>query len=206
MKIPGIINRYFYYFLTGHIIVATPGSLEALLEKNINNCNLAGRVKSLEVLILDEADLLLDMGFEASINTILRYVPKLRRTGLFSATQTDEVEKLIRAGLRNPVRINVKEKKTEETTVQRTPSTLQNYYIVADSDEKFNQLMDFLQCHKEEKVMIFFSTCAGVDYFSKCIQHILKNHQVICILNNINKLFYSEGEYLLYTITLIHFD
>jgi superfamily II DNA/RNA helicase len=57
----------------------------------------------------------------------------------------------------------VKEKKTEETTVQRTPSTLQNYYIVADSDEKFNQLMDFLQCHKEEKVMIFFSTCAGLD-------------------------------------------
>jgi superfamily II DNA/RNA helicase len=55
-----------------------------------------------------------------------------RRTGLFSATQTDEVEKLIRAGLRNPVRINVKEKKTGETTVQRTPSTLQNYYIVAD--------------------------------------------------------------------------
>lgn len=150
-----------------------------MLEKNINNCNLAGRVKSLEVLILDEADLLLDMGFEASINTILRYVPKQRRTGLFSATQTDEVEKLIRAGLRNPVRINVKEKKTEESTVQRTPSTLQNYYIVADSDEKFNQLMDFLQCHKEEKAMIFFSTCAGVDYFSKCIQHILKNHQVI---------------------------
>lgn len=165
----------------GHIIVATPGRLEALLEKNIGNCNLAGRVKSLEVLILDEADVLLDMGFEASINTILRYLPKQRRTGLFSATQTDEVEKLIRAGLRNPVRINVKEKKTDETTVQRTPSTLQNYYMVAECDEKFNHLVDFLHCHKQEKVMVFFSTCAGVDYFSKCLQCILKNHQVLSI-------------------------
>ena len=46
-----------------------------------------------------------------SINMILSYLPKQRRTGLFSATQTDEVEALIRAGLRNPVRITVKEKK-----------------------------------------------------------------------------------------------
>ena len=90
---------------------------------------MAGRVKSLEVLVLDEADHLLKVGFEASINTILRYLPKQRRTGLFSATQTDEVEKLIRAGLRNPVRINVKEKKSEDIETQRTPSTLENYYI-----------------------------------------------------------------------------
>ncbi|KAH3883361.1 hypothetical protein DPMN_007316 [Dreissena polymorpha] len=45
-------------------------------------------VKSLEILVLDEADRLLDMGFEASINTILSFIPKQRRTGLFSATQT----------------------------------------------------------------------------------------------------------------------
>lgn len=62
------------------------------------------------MLVLDEADRLLDMGFEASINTILEFLPKQRRTGLFSATQTQEVENLVRAGLRNPVRISVKEK------------------------------------------------------------------------------------------------
>ncbi|XP_076115777.1 ATP-dependent RNA helicase DDX55-like [Mytilus galloprovincialis] len=166
----------------GHIIIATPGRLEAMLEKNINQCNLAGRVKSLEVLVLDEADMLLDMGFETSINTILRYLPKQRRTGLFSATQTDEVEKLIRAGLRNPVRINVKEKKSAEDVVdQRTPSSLQNLYMIVDSDEKLNQLVNFIQCHRKEKVMVFFSTCAGVEYFSKCLQAILKNHQVLSI-------------------------
>lgn len=47
--------------------------------------------KELELLVLDEADRLLDMGFEASLNSILQRLPKQRRTGLFSATQTDEV-------------------------------------------------------------------------------------------------------------------
>ena len=63
--------------------------------------------------------------FPSSINTILSYLPKQRRTGLFSATQTKAVEDLIRAGLRNPVRISVKEKQ-EQT--QKTPLLLQNYY------------------------------------------------------------------------------
>jgi superfamily II DNA/RNA helicase len=59
---------------------------------------------------LDEADRLLDLGFEPTLNTILERLPKQRRTGLFSATQTTEVENLARAGLRNPVAVNVKEK------------------------------------------------------------------------------------------------
>jgi ATP-dependent RNA helicase DDX55/SPB4 len=63
-----------------------------------------------EVLVLDEADRLLDLGFQSTLNTILEVLPKQRRTGLFSATQTTEVENLARAGLRNPVAVNVKEK------------------------------------------------------------------------------------------------
>ena len=58
-------------------------------------------LKSLEVLIMDEADRLLSLGFEVAINTILSFCPKQRRTGLFSATQTSEVSSLIRAGLTN---------------------------------------------------------------------------------------------------------
>jgi len=50
------------------------------------------------------------MGFQASLDTILGFLPKQRRTGLFSATQTHEVENLARAGLRNPVTVTVKEK------------------------------------------------------------------------------------------------
>ena len=80
------------------------------------------------MLILDEADRLLDLGFLNSLNTIFEALPKQRRTGLFSATQTDELEKLIRAGLRNPVRITVKQ--TGSAAEQRTPSTLKNFYMV----------------------------------------------------------------------------
>lgn len=65
-----------------------------------------------------------------SLNTILGYLPKQRRTGLFSATQTQELEKLVRAGLRNPVRIAVKEKGVAATSIQKTPSRLSNYYTV----------------------------------------------------------------------------
>jgi superfamily II DNA/RNA helicase len=65
-----------------------------------------------ELLVLDEADRLLDMGFEITLNSILVRLPRQRRTGLFSATQTKEVQALVRAGLRNPVAVAVSEKKT----------------------------------------------------------------------------------------------
>jgi ATP-dependent RNA helicase DDX55/SPB4 len=63
-----------------------------------------------ELLVLDEADRLLDLGFEKTITTILQYLPRQRRTGLFSATQTKDVEQLVRAGLRNPVLVSIQEK------------------------------------------------------------------------------------------------
>ena len=59
------------------------------------------------MLVLDEADRLLDMGFKQQLDNIMVRLPKQRRTGLFSATQTEAVEALARAGLRNPVRVNV---------------------------------------------------------------------------------------------------
>ncbi|XP_046329465.2 ATP-dependent RNA helicase DDX55-like [Haliotis rufescens] len=185
-------------FLThgGNIVIATPGRMEDMFQRKQGAFNLAASVKALEVLVLDEADRLLDMGFTASINTILSYLPKQRRTGLFSATQTDEVENLIRAGLRNPLRITVKEKlSTESESLQRTPLTLQNYYMIVDADEKFNQLLHFLKEHQQEKVMVFFSTCAGVDYFSQALQHILKKSQILSIHGKMkqkrNKIFSS---------------
>ncbi|XP_071789913.1 ATP-dependent RNA helicase DDX55-like [Asterias amurensis] len=164
-----------------NIIVATPGRLEDLFTRKEFGLNLPSMVRSLEVLVLDEADRLLDMGFKTSINMILSYLPKQRRTGLFSATQTDEVEALIRAGLRNPVRITVKEKKIASMAAQRTPTTLKNYYLVCESDEKFNLLIAFLRKHKDEKHMLFFSTCHCVDYFTKALVEILKKTTILSL-------------------------
>ncbi|XP_005403085.1 PREDICTED: ATP-dependent RNA helicase DDX55 isoform X1 [Chinchilla lanigera] len=165
----------------GNIVVATPGRLEDMFRRKAEGLDLASCVRALDVLVLDEADRLLDMGFEASINSILEFLPKQRRTGLFSATQTQEVENLVRAGLRNPVRISVKEKGVAASSTQKTPSRLQNYYMVCKADEKFNQLVHFLRNHKQEKHLVFFSTCACVEYYGKALEALVKGVRIMCI-------------------------
>ncbi|XP_024901307.1 ATP-dependent RNA helicase DDX55 isoform X1 [Pteropus alecto] len=165
----------------GNIVVATPGRLEDMFRRKAEGLDLASCVKSLDVLVLDEADRLLDMGFEASINTILEFLPKQRRTGLFSATQTQEVESLVRAGLRNPVRVSVREKGVAASSTQKTPSRLENYYMVCKADEKFNQLVHFLRNRKQEKHLVFFSTCACVEYYGKALEALVKGTEVMCI-------------------------
>ncbi|XP_059213458.1 ATP-dependent RNA helicase DDX55 [Centropristis striata] len=177
-----------------NIVIATPGRLEDMFRRKSDGLDLAGSVKSLDVLVLDEADRLLDMGFEASLNTILGYLPKQRRTGLFSATQTQELEKLVRAGLRNPVRITVKEKGVAATAaIQKTPSRLSNYYTICRSENKFNNLVAFLRQHKHEKNLVFFSTCACVEYYGRALETLVKKVTVHCIhgkmKNKRNKIF-----------------
>lgn len=157
-----------------NILIATPGRLEDMFRRKSDGLDLACAVRSLDVLVLDEADRLLEMGFEASLNTILGYLPKQRRTGLFSATQTQELEKLVRAGLRNPVRIAVKEKGVAATATQKTPSRLSNYYTICRAEDKFNSLVTFLRQHKHEKQLVFFSTCACVEYFGRALESLIK--------------------------------
>ncbi|XP_016920140.1 probable ATP-dependent RNA helicase DDX55 homolog [Apis cerana] len=159
-----------------NIIVATPGRLEDILS-NCKIINLAGYVKSLEILILDEADRLLDLGFSTALDTILLYLPRLRRTGLFSATQTKELQQLIRAGLRNPSLITVKEKPNIST-----PSNLKNNFVIVNTEYKFSTMIDFIQ-HKGTnlKYMIFLSTCACVDYFNHIVRAMLPSVQVFAI-------------------------
>ncbi|CAD5116769.1 unnamed protein product [Dimorphilus gyrociliatus] len=158
----------------GNILIVTPGRFIELF-KQIEG--LRSSVKAAEILILDEADRLLEMGFEVSINTILEYLPKQRRTGLFSATQTKQVEDLIRAGLRNPVQIKVTEKHSKENV----PDTLSNYYCLVDASKKFNQLIALLKMHAKSKILVFFSTCAAVDYFYPLIQHLLPKQKILSI-------------------------
>lgn len=177
-----------------NIVIATPGRLVDMFKRKSDGLDLASSVKSLDVLVLDEADRLLDMGFEASLNTILSHLPKQRRTGLFSATQTQELEKLVRAGLRNPVRITVKEKGVAATSAaQKTPSRLSNYYTICRSQDKFNNLVAFLRQRKREKHLVFFSTCACVEYYGRALETLIKKVTVHCIhgkmKNKRNKIF-----------------
>ena len=161
----------------GNIVIGTPGRLEdLLLGKSVGitqglNKFVSG-LKSVEMLILDEADRLLSLGFEAALNTILGFCPKQRRTGLFSATQTSEVSSLIRAGLRNPAVVVVKDGARPESN-QRTPSSLENFYVLCEAQTKLSVLLDLLKSRQSEKVMVFAATCACVDYFSLLLKHLL---------------------------------
>ncbi|WCJ19947.1 DEAD-box ATP-dependent RNA helicase 18 [Euphorbia peplus] len=149
-----------------NLLIGTPGRLFDIMER-IDELDF----RNLEVLILDEADRLLDMGFQKQINAIISRLPKLRRTGLFSATQTEAVEELAKAGLRNPVRVEVraesKSNGSESTQLEssRTPSGLQLEYLECEADEKPCQLVDILVQNKSKKFIIYFMTCACVDYW-----------------------------------------
>eukprot|EP00624_Nannochloropsis_granulata_P007268 evm.model.NODE_7030_length_20383_cov_42.581219.5 len=145
------------------VLVATPGRLHDVLERYAHLFDL----RELEVLILDEADTLLNMGFKATLTAILGHLPKQRRTGLFSATQTREVRELARAGLRNPATVAVQVVNQRTKEVQATPQTLSNFYWTCKKpEEKLGRLLAFLRRHREDKVMVFFITCAAVDYFA----------------------------------------
>lgn len=170
-----------------NIIIATPGRLEDLLTRKCD-INLPAAVKSLELLVLDEADRLLDLGFEKTLTTILQYLPRQRRTGLFSATQTKDVENLVRAGLRNPVLVSVHEKflKSDSTRLSEadvsTPSTLANYYTVCKPEEKLATLVGFLKSQgSHQKFMLFFATCACVEYFATVLKILFSESQVFAI-------------------------
>lgn len=147
-------------------LIGTPGRIDDIFAR----CSFLD-VKTVEVLVLDEADRLLDMGFQRQIDSIMKRIPRQRRTGLFSATQTDAVQALARAGLRNPVRVAVavEYKSNSVSASQATPSTLQVYYKIIEQRSKACELFNFLAEHSNEKIIVYFLTCACVDYFSLAI-------------------------------------
>ncbi|GAB2299343.1 DEAD-box ATP-dependent RNA helicase 18 [Dionaea muscipula] len=157
-----------------NLLIGTPGRLYDIMDRVE-----ALDFRSLEVLILDEADRLLDMGFQKQINSIISRLPKIRRTGLFSATQTEAVEELSKAGLRNPVRVEVRAEakplensSTAQLASSKTPSGLHLEYLECEADKKSSQLVDLLVQNKSKKIIIYFMTCACVDYWGVVLQHI----------------------------------
>lgn len=158
--------------LEKNIIIGTPGRIIDLLENN--NLNL----KALEVLILDEADRLLDMGFKDTIQTLIKALPKQRRTGLFSATMTTDVESLIKAGLRNPVYIDVKVTKSN-ANAQQLPKGLTNYCAIFPSYyEKLPALISFILEHLNNKIIVFFATCSSTNFYLYALNRLKRLHQV----------------------------
>ncbi|KAI4108878.1 MAG: hypothetical protein LQ339_001996 [Xanthoria mediterranea] len=150
-----------------NLLISTPGRLLELLSSPHVHCPQS----SFEVLVLDEADRLLDLGFKEDLQKILARLPKQRRTGLFSASVSEAVDQIVRLGLRNPVKIVVKVKGLNNADDQRTPASLSLKYITCPASRKLPTLCRILQSldPTPNKTIVYLSTCAAVDYF----QHIL---------------------------------
>lgn len=165
-----------------NVLIGTPGRLFDIMER-IDILDF----RSFEVLILDEADRLLEMGFDNQINSIISRLPKIRRTGLFSATQTEAVKELSKAGLRNPVKVEVRaeikssDDPSSQPSTSKTPSGLHLEYLVCEADKKSSELVDLLVEYKSKKIIVFLMTCACVDYWGVVLPQlaVLKGHSLI---------------------------
>ncbi|GAB7338036.1 hypothetical protein MBLNU457_4405t1 [Dothideomycetes sp. NU457] len=150
-----------------NLLIATPGRLLELLSSPHVHCPQS----SFEMLIMDEADRLLDLGFSDTIRKILSRLPKQRRTGLFSASMSEALDQLVRVGLRNPVRIAVKVKSASGAVDKKTPASLQMAYVTTQPALKLPAMKELLTKLDPEpqKTVCYVSTCAAVDYW----QHLL---------------------------------
>ncbi|KAL1597669.1 ATP-dependent RNA helicase [Nothophoma quercina] len=146
-----------------NLLIATPGRLLDHLH------NTPGFVfKNLKSLIIDEADRILEVGFEDEMRSIIKILPTDRQTMLFSATQTTKVEDLARISLKpGPLYINVDYRK-EHSTVEG----LEQGYVICDSDTRFRLLFSFLKKHQKKKVIVFFSSCNSVKFYAELLNYI----------------------------------
>ncbi|XP_058401248.1 probable ATP-dependent RNA helicase DDX10 isoform X1 [Diceros bicornis minor] len=137
-----------------NILVCTPGRLLQHMDETI-----CFHATNLQMLVLDEADRILDMGFADTMNAVIENLPKKRQTLLFSATQTKSVKDLARLSLKNPEYVWVHEK-----AKYSTPATLEQNYIVCELQQKISVLYSFLRSHLKKKSIVFFSSCKEVQY------------------------------------------
>ncbi|XP_025198680.1 probable ATP-dependent RNA helicase DDX10 [Melanaphis sacchari] len=138
-----------------NIMICTPGRLLQHMDENpLFDCS------NMLVLVLDEADRCLDMGFQETMNSIIENLPPERQTLLFSATQTKSVKDLIRLSLTNPHSISV-----HEESEHSTPSGLVQSYMVCELHDKMSLLWSFIKNHLHHKVLVFMSSCKQVKYF-----------------------------------------
>nr|XP_026692384.1 probable ATP-dependent RNA helicase DDX10 [Ciona intestinalis] len=137
-----------------NIIICTPGRLLQHMDTtsyfHMNN---------LKMLILDEADRILDMGFKTTLDAIIENLPSERQTLLFSATQTKSVKDLARLSLRDPAYISV-----HSEAKHSTPQGLTQRFICCELKDKLNVLFSFIRNHQKSKCLVFVSSCKQVQF------------------------------------------
>ena len=137
-----------------HIVVGTPGRTIDHLKRGTLN------LSSTKVVVLDEADRMLDMGFIDDINYILSKVPKDRQMSLFSATIDQSVMNVCHRYMKNPEKILVSK---DEIALEQ----LNQYYVVVNPRNKLEYLLTMMNKNKIEKAIIFCNTRRGTDWLAR---------------------------------------
>jgi ATP-dependent RNA helicase RhlE len=136
------------------MVIATPGRLEDFLDRRLVD------LSKVSVLVLDEADRMLDMGFLPAIEKILGLLPQERQSLFFSATMEQSVERLIKRNSKNPVRIEIK------NLAGRTPDQVDLHMYETDNDMKVHLLRHLLG-QEEGSFLVFARTKHGADRLAK---------------------------------------
>ncbi|MDX2503402.1 MAG: DEAD/DEAH box helicase [Gammaproteobacteria bacterium] len=139
------------------VLVATPGRLLDLYNQN------AVRFKHLEVLVLDEADRMLDMGFIHDIRKILSFLPKQRQNLMFSATFSDDIRNLAKGMVNNPVEISVSPRNTAAPTVKQ-------WICPVDKKQKPALLTQLICDNQWQQVLVFTKTKHGANRLTRHLE------------------------------------
>ena len=127
-----------------HIIVGTPGRVLEHLNKERLKLN------HLTMLVLDEADRMLDMGFQASLDEIMEFAPSKRQTLLFSATYPNEIDQIAKRVMHAPVKI--------EVAATHSHTSIQQHFYLLEETTRFEALLRLLAFHQPESSVVFCNT------------------------------------------------
>lgn len=160
-----------------NILICTPGRLLQHMNETPNfECS------QLQVLVLDEADRMLDKKFKGELDAIISQLPKRRQTLLFSATQTKSVKDLARLSLKDPEYISVH---AESTTA--TPERLKQVAMEVALDQKLNMLWSFIKSHLRSKMIVFLSTCKQVKFVYEAFRKLRPGIPLKCLHGNMKQ-------------------